>query len=183
LDVGCGGGSDAKILIEKYELKVYGIDIYEHREIKNIESLEFKQASIFRIPYEDNYFDYVFLHDVLHHIDEPKQRYRKHVQGLKEVRRVCKKNGVVIILEANRYNPLSYPHMVLVKRHNHFKNSYLRKLIYDVFKGEVEFKNFEAHFYPKSFFKIFKIYERIMEKFSFLRRFLSYNIVIAKNDK
>lgn len=182
LDVGCGDGSDAKIFIEKYGLETCGIDIYKHGKIKNIEGLEFKKANIFKIPYEDNYFDYVFLHDVLHHIYEPKQRYKKHTRGLKEVKRVCKKNGIIIILEANRYNPLSYPHMVLIKGHNHFKQRYFKKLIHGVFNN-VEFKSFEAHLYPKRLLKIFKIYERIMEEPSFLIPFLSYNVAIVKNDK
>ena len=32
-------------------------------------------------------------------------------------------------------------------------------------------------------FKFFKVYERIMEKLSFLRPFSAYNIAIVKNDK
>lgn len=182
LDIGCGDGSDAKIFIGEYKLETYGIDVYEHENIKSIKNLKFMKTSIFNIPYSENFFDYVFLHDVLHHIDEPKQRYKKHTQGLKEVKRVCKKNGIIIILETNRYNPLSYPHMVLIKGHNHFKQRYFNKLIPKVFKN-VEFKNFEVHLYPKKFLKIFKIYERIMEKLSFLRPFSSYNIAIVKNDK
>lgn len=185
LDVGCGDGSDAKIFIEQYGLETCGIDIYKHRNIKNVEGLEFKKAAIFKIPYEDSYFEYVFLHDVLHHIDEPKQRFIKHIQGLKEIKRVCKKNGTIIILEANRYNPLSYPHMVLIKGHNHFKQNYFKKLIYEVFDKNIEFKHFEAHLYPKKLLKFFKVYEKIMEKFSFLKPFLAYNAAIIrdKNDK
>lgn len=182
LDVGCGDGSDAKIFIEQYGLKTCGIDIYKHRNIKNVKGLEFKKAAIFKIPYADSYFEYVFLHDVLHHIDEPKQRYRKHIQGLKEIKRVCKKNGTIIILEANRYNPLFYPHMVLLCKHNHFKKSYFKKLINSVFNN-VELKEFEAHLYPKKLLKFFKVYEKIMEKFSFLKPFLAYSAVIIKNDK
>jgi len=183
LDGGCGDGSDARIFIEEYGLETCGIDIYEHENIKNIKGLKFKKAGIFNIPYGENFFNYVFLHDVLHHIDEPKQRYKKHTQGLKEVKRVCKKNGIIIILEANRYNPLSYPHMVLIRGHNHFKQNYFKKLIYEVFDKNIEFKHFEAHFYPKKFLKFFKVYEGIMERFSFLKPLLAYNAAIIKNDK
>jgi ubiquinone/menaquinone biosynthesis C-methylase UbiE len=162
LDCGCGDGSDAKVFINHYRLKVCGIDIYEHPAIKKIKGLEFKKGSIFKIPYKNNFFDYVFLHDVLHHIDKNQQRYEKHIQGLKEIKRVCRKNGIIIILEGNRYNPLFYPHMVLIKKHNHFTQKYFKKLIQDVF-GNWQFRGFEAHFYPQKFLKI---YERIIEKIS-----------------
>jgi len=106
LDVGCGDGSDAEIFIKEFGVDTYGIDIYEHENIKNIKEFKFKKAGIFKIPFEDNFFDYVFLHDVLHHIDEEYQSYKKHIDGLKELKRVCKKDGCIIILEANKYNPL-----------------------------------------------------------------------------
>lgn len=182
LDVGCGPGADANIFIEKYGLKVHAMDVYKHEDIKNIKGLSFKKASIYKLPYKDNSFDYVYLHDVLHHIDEENQSYDKHIKGLKELKRVCKKDGTIIILEANRFNPLSYPHMVLMRGHNHFRQIYFKKIVRDAFV-DVKFKYFEAHFYPPTLLKIFKIYEKIMEKLSFLRPFIMYNVAIIKNDK
>ena len=180
LDVGCGDGSDAEIFIKEFGVDTYGIDIYEHENIKKIKGFKFKKAGILKIPFEDNFFDYVFLHDVLHHIDEEYQSYKKHIEGLKELKRVCKKDGCIIILEANRYNPLSYPHMVLIKGHNHFKQSYFFKIIKDVF-DDVEFKSFEAHFYPGGLM-FWEIYEFLMEKI-LPKRFLAYNLAIIRNDE
>ena len=180
LDVGCGDGSDAKIFINEFGLTVDGIDIYEHENIKNIRGFKFKKSGIFDIPYDDGSFDYVFVHDVLHHIDEPKQRREKHIRGLRELRRVCKKEGFVIIVEANRYNFLFYPHMTLMKRHEHFKQSYFVDIIKKVFRNDsVQFKFFEVHLYPKSLLFLFKIYERIMENFA-PRQFLAYNAALIK---
>lgn len=179
LDVGCGDGGDAKIFIEEFGLTVYGVDIYRHKNISKIKGLNYEKAGIYRLPFNSNYFDYVFLHDVLHHIDEPRQRYPRHILGMKEVKRVCKKNGMIIIVEANRYNPLLYPHIVLLKGHDHFKQSYFKKLICGAFnKNNVEIKHFEAHVYPQKFFKLFKVYEKVMERHSFLRPFLAYNAAI-----
>ena len=182
LDVGCGDGSDAKIFINELRLDTYGIDIYEHEDIKNINNFNFRKAEIYKIPFQNNVFDYVFLHDVLHHIDEKNQGYENHINGLREVKRVCKSNGQIIILEANRYNPLFYPHMVLIRGHNHFTQKYFQRIITDVFKN-VEFKSFEAHLYPKKFLSVFKIYEKIMESVPFFKKFLAYNLAIIKNDK
>lgn len=177
LDVGCGDGTDAEIFINEFGLDVSGIDIYEHENIKSINGFKFKQAGIYKIPFEDNSFDYVFLHDVLHHIDEEHQSYEEHIRGLQELKRVCKKGGYIIILEANRYNPLFYPHMVLMEGHNHFTQIYFKKILKDVFGKNINFRSFEAHLYPQRYLKIWKIYEKIMESIM-PRSILAYNVSI-----
>ncbi len=182
LDVGCGDGSDAVIFTNEFDLNIYGIDVFEHENIKNIKNITFKKAGIYNIPFENNVFDYVFLHDILHHIDEKDQNYDNHIKGLQELKRVCKKGGYIIILEGNRYNPLFYPHMVLMRRHNHFTQKYFIKINTDVFGKNVAFKFFEAHFYPPKFLKIFKPFEKIAEKFSIFEPYRSYNLAIIKNE-
>jgi len=178
LDIGCGDCTDANIFIKEYKLDTYGIDIYKHKNVNKISGLKFKKAGIYNIPFKDSSFDYVFLHDVLHHIDETKQRYERHLESLREVKRVCKKGGYVIILEGNRYNPLFYPHMVKMLGHNHFKQSYFKKIVSEVFP-KATFKYFEAHLYPKRFLIVWKIYERIMEVLS-PKQFLAYNSAIIQ---
>lgn len=163
LDLGCGDCSDAEIFIKEYGLDTYGIDIYKHVNVEKTNNLKFSEAGIFVIPFPNETFDYVFLHDILHHIDEEKQSYEKHIAGLKELKRVVKKGGYIIIVEGNRYNPLFYPHMVKMMGHNHFKQSYFKKIIKDVF-DQASFKFFESHLYPKKYIKIWKIYEKLMEK-------------------
>ena len=176
LDIGCEDCSDAQIFINEYELDTYGIDIYEHENIKNIKSLTFKKAGILNIPFRDNTFDYVLLHDVLHHIDEDHQDYAKHIVALKELKRVVKKEGYIIIVEGNRYNPLFYPHMVKMLGHNHFKQSYFKKIITEMFPSAT-FKYFEAHLYPSRYLKIWKIYEKVMESIM-PKSILAYNVSI-----
>lgn len=183
LDVGCGDGSDAKIFINEFNLDTFGIDVFEHENIKKIKSLKFKKAGIYKIPFEDSAFDYVFLHDVLHHIDEKSQDYNNHIKGLQELKRVCKKDGQIIILEANRYNPLFYLHMVLMCGHNHFTQKYFQKIVKDIFGGNADFKTFESHFYPKKLLRFFKVIEKISERVPFFNPFRSYNLAIIKNDK
>lgn len=179
LDVGCGGGFDAEIFINEYGLATCGIDIFEHKRIKNIKGLEFEKAGILNIPFDENQFDFVFAHDVLHHIDEGSPSWDKHRRALEEMKRVCKKGGFVILVEANRCNPLLYPYMTLLRGHQHFKQNYFKKLVRAVFP-QAKFKCFECHNYLKKFIKLFKIYEKIMEKVSFLRPFLSYNAAVIK---
>ena len=179
IDIGCGDGTDVEIFINEFGLKTYGIDIYENKNLLKMNKLIFKKASILDIPYTDGFFDYVFLHDILHHIDEKNQRKEKHINALREIKRIVKRGGYIIILEGNRYNPLFYPHMVLMRKHNHFKQSYFEKIITDVFQN-VEFRYFEAHVYPKNFLWFWKMYEKSMEKFC-PKRFLAYNVAIIRN--
>lgn len=178
LDVGCGNCNNAVLFIER-GLSVSGIDIYQHENAKKILGKNFRIGSILKIPYKDNFFDYVFANDVLHHIDEKEQSFIKHVEGLKEMLRVCKPEGKIIIIEANRYNPLFYLHMVLLNKHNHFTQSYFKKLAERVFLCP-KFIFFEAHFYPKKLKYYFKLYEAIIESLPFLRQFIAYNVSIAK---
>jgi ubiquinone/menaquinone biosynthesis C-methylase UbiE len=178
LDVGCGDGSDVVIFQEEYDLNVSAIDVYTHANISTIKNLAFQQAGIYNIPYKDNSFDYIFLHDVLHHIDEENQSYEKHIQGLAELLRVVKPGGAIIIVEGNRYNPLFYPHMVKMHHHEHFSRSYFRKIIKNGFEGNsIKFRSFEAHFYPSKWIKLWKAYEWVMENIV-PPQFLSYNIAI-----
>ena len=178
LDVGCGDGTDALIFRENCGLDVYGLDVYKHPEIEGILGQKFilTKKGIFNLPYVDNEFDYVFLHDVLHHIDEGYQRYETHVKGLQNLLRIVRPGGSIIIVEANRYNPLFYPHMVKKLGHEHFTQKYFKEIINEVLP-QSEFKFFEAHLYPKKTLWFWKIYEFLMEKFS-PKQFLAYNVAI-----
>lgn len=178
LDVGCGPATDAEIFIDEYRLDTYGLDVYKHERIDTLPSLKFVQAGILQIPFPDNSFDYVFLHDVLHHIDEAHQSAAVHTAALEELKRVVKEGGSIIIVEGNRYNPLFYPHMVKMLGHNHWKQSYFKKEISGVFQS-VEFKNFEAHVYPEKFLWFWKFYERVMERFV-PNAFAAYNVALIR---
>lgn len=179
LDIGCGKGEDAKIFACEYGLNVSAIDVYQHEDIDSIKQIKFSIGSIYKIPYPDSTFDIVFLHDVLHHIDEEHQDYKNHLLGLKEVKRVLKKGGRIYIVESNRFNLISYFHMVRMLGHNHWRQSYFYSVIQEAFKeNEINFSNFEAHAYPSCIW-FWKIYERVVERF--LPKFLhSYNVAVIR---
>lgn len=177
LDVGCGDASDAEVFVKEFRLDTYAIDIYRHKNLDALPEVKFSEGGIFKIPFPDNSFDYVFLHDILHHIDEENQDFEKHLEGLREIRRVLKVNGCAVIMEGNRYNPLFYPHMVKMLGHNHWRQSYFFKVVRAVFSN-AEFRFFEAHAYPWGV-GFWKIYEKLMEAFS-PKRFLVYNAALAR---
>jgi ubiquinone/menaquinone biosynthesis C-methylase UbiE len=178
LDVGCGPATDTEIFINEYHLDTYGLDVYKHERIDTLPSLKFVEAGILQIPFPDDSFDYVFLHDVLHHIDEEHQSNATHVAALKELKRVVKESGCIIVVEGNRYNPLFYPHMVKMLGHDHWKQSYFKSVMSGVFQN-VEFRHFEAHVYPKKFLWFWKFYEYIMERFV-PDAFSAYNVALIR---
>lgn len=97
LDCGCGPGTVtiglARIVAPA---TVIAIDIdeeqlniaYENAKKAGISNIEFKQASTLNLPFEDNTFDVVFSHAVLHHLKHP-------ALALIEQKRVVKDGGII----------------------------------------------------------------------------------------
>ena len=103
LDVGCGDCTDLEIFIEKYRLNACGIDVFKHDRVSDLQ-VDFTLGSALDLPYHDGTFDYVFSHDMLHHVEEEHPSRDKHVRCLREMRRVTAGGGHTIIVEANRWN-------------------------------------------------------------------------------
>ena len=94
LDVGFGRGL-LEESINKTSFKLYGIDISKtaidkmiNKEIKG----EFIIGSILKIPFDNNFFDFVVALEVLEHIS-PSDTF----QALRELKRVLKERGLLII--------------------------------------------------------------------------------------
>lgn len=86
LEVGCGRGFWSYVGTKAKKFKdCYGCDTK-----KNADGLIFKKITGKRLPYKDNYFDLVFSVDVIEHVKDDDFL-------IKEMLRVCKKGGVVII--------------------------------------------------------------------------------------
>lgn len=83
LDIGCGRGTIAKQLINRYSLNLYACDIKNYLLYKDI---PFKKMVRYKLPRYQHKFDAVFLNDVLHHIPKDKQ-----VKLIKEAIKVTNK--------------------------------------------------------------------------------------------
>jgi SAM-dependent methyltransferase len=79
LDLGCGSGNLAKILISKYNFSVFGLDIQDTR----IHQIPFQVFDGKNIPFSENFFDGVLISFVLHHAKDP-------IYLLREAKRVSK---------------------------------------------------------------------------------------------
>lgn len=80
--------------------KKYGIDIAKRyiniAKIKNPEAI-ISLANTGKIPFRDNFFDFIFCTEVIEHVIKP-------IKLLNEIRRVLKKRGYVIISTYNHWN-------------------------------------------------------------------------------
>jgi len=104
LDVGCGTGAAVFLLADLLpEGKACGIDISDGmiqkaqakipREMS--ERIEFREGSSDKIPYPDEFFDGLICTSSFHHYPDP-------IKALKEMQRILKPGGEVLIFDAAR---------------------------------------------------------------------------------
>jgi ubiquinone/menaquinone biosynthesis C-methylase UbiE len=136
LDIASGEGYGAH-LIAKTAKRVYGVDI-DPDVVRNsnfkykADNLSFNEGDIKSIPFEENTFDIIVCFETIEHIDY-------HELAIRELKRVLKTNGVLII---------STPEKKRYSDDRNFKNTYHVKEFY-----EKEFKSFiKSHFRNSVFF-------------------------------
>ncbi|KAJ5130044.1 uncharacterized protein N7515_006083 [Penicillium bovifimosum] len=102
LDVGCGPGSItislAKLVPDGHVTGVeYVPDPLEGAralaQAEGVSNITFQEGNIHALPFEDNTFDVVHVHQVLQHIADP-------IHALSEMRRVAKEGGIVACRES-----------------------------------------------------------------------------------
>lgn len=114
LDFGCGAGKDV-YQFRKMGYKAYGCDIDdffddiskqcdEEKLMETGESIFRKiSTSDYRVPFEDDTFDYVFSNQVFEHV-------QNYSEALSEIRRVLKPGGCSLHFFPARYRPIE-PHV------------------------------------------------------------------------
>ena len=172
LDCGCGDGGVARLLRERTHA-VVAIDVERFAGWRDEPGLTFRVADGEELPFEDASFDVVHSKDSLHHMDSPER-------ALSEYRRVLKRDGAALIVEANRYNPVFYPHMTLALGHEHFNRRRFRDLVRAVFP-DARFGAFEAHYMPwlKRGLPLQHAIEEALERLPPFRPFLAYNFAVT----
>jgi ubiquinone/menaquinone biosynthesis C-methylase UbiE len=94
LDAGCGEGHLSEKLVNSNRgYKVYGTDLYPlalEKAKKRCPKAKFLKQNLNKIEFDDNYFDIVICSGVIEHI-------RGYKESIKEMKRVTKNNGLLII--------------------------------------------------------------------------------------
>ncbi len=176
LDIGCGDGLWwTREFFSKLGKCVVGIDKQANREWFRAKSTNahYVVADAQKLPFRDVAFDLVFEKDVLHHVVSP-------LAVLLEMRRIARLH--VVMIESNRFHPISYLHMVRLQGHNHFTQKRFESLASSL-RGEYAVRFFykEAHFLPtrsRILCRILVAYNTLMERIV-PRFFLAYNIAVA----
>ena len=190
LECGCGAGDFtsylSKFVIEK-NISLYGIELSE-AQLKNARlkvqdsSIHLIKGSITKMPFEDNYFDFVIGNSILHHLD-------MELAG-KEIRRVLKPGGRILFFEPNIMNPivwLSFNIDYFRKLHQAspdekaFWRWELEKKLISLNYKDVIVRPFDFMYplIPKSFFLLAKKLETLLEK-TFLNEIAGSLIVYAQ---
>lgn len=103
LDFGCGTGNYIKKISTYTNYKIYGVEpceemiLYAQEQNPNI---IIRQGNHLSIPYPNNFFDFIYMTNVVHQIPDISNMY-------KELHRVLKTNGVLCICTENRRQLLS----------------------------------------------------------------------------
>jgi ubiquinone/menaquinone biosynthesis C-methylase UbiE len=172
LDVGCGDGGVARLLV-RHVGEVVAVDVELSDAWQNGERITYEEANGEQLPFGDGEFDLVHSKDSLHHMENPER-------ALAEYRRVLKRGGVALIVEGNRYNPIFYVHMTRMLGHEHFAQSHFRELVEASFP-EARFGAFEAHYVPfaERILRLQHIAEEALERIPGFARLASYNFAVA----
>jgi SAM-dependent methyltransferase len=175
LDTGCGNGGVARLLRERVR-DVVAVDVEPFDSWEDGDGLSFRVADAEQLPFAEESFDVVHSKDSLHHMGTPER-------AAAEYRRVVRPGGTVLIIEANRYNPLFYPHMTLALGHEHFTRGRFHELVRASFPG-ARFGAFEAHYVPglKRLLPVQHAVEELLERIPPFRPVLSYNFAVATVD-
>lgn len=103
LDFGCGTGNYIKKISTYTNYRIYGVEPCEEMIMyakKQNPNITIRQGNHISIPYPDDFFEYVYMTNVVHHIPDISAMY-------KEIYRVLKPNGVLCICTENRRQLLS----------------------------------------------------------------------------
>lgn len=110
LDIGCGVGAFVRRLRE-FSPEVYGIDIDRDGVVMAAGELPNLVLAVGEhLPFPDETFDVIFLHEVLEHVDDD-------VATLKEAHRVLTPAGRVVIFVPNRLYPFETHGIFVGKRY------------------------------------------------------------------
>ena len=92
LDFGCGTGNFVYAVRKLTTADIYGVEPSDGMREKALEKgLDVRRGDHSDIPFADNFFDFIYMTDVIHHVPDMKMMFS-------EFRRVLKQGGLVCIL-------------------------------------------------------------------------------------
>ncbi|GIW08428.1 MAG: hypothetical protein KatS3mg060_3233 [Dehalococcoidia bacterium] len=115
LDIGCGVGMYVRAF-RRFTDEAYGVEYDRERAVEAGRSLPYiAQSASEYLPFADNTFDVVLLHEVIEHVADDRHTIR-------EAHRVTKWGGVIVIFAPNRLFPFETHGAYLPRRGYVFGN-------------------------------------------------------------
>jgi SAM-dependent methyltransferase len=178
LDLGCGSGHEAACLAG-LGWKVDAMDLQHHTSWKDLAGrhkgrLKFSVGNAESLPEVKGGYDLVLQKDMLHHAQLPEN-------AMKEMVRLCKPGGRVLVMEANRWNPLFYIKLTLLEGHEHFSKRRLLALLDGAGMGSARLEYLEARVWPvnrHSWQRRMEWMQDRLEVFSLYRPFVCYHLAV-----
>jgi len=113
LDIGCGNGPYLKFFHSQGFRNLFGVE--PDKDLVDQIPVEIATAKVGiaeKLEFDDNFFDVVFVNEVMHHLKEKEDYYK----AISEIHRVLKPEGIVFIIEPGRkfvWNLMEYTALVL----------------------------------------------------------------------
>lgn len=131
LEVGCGEGGNL-FFLNPSKAKLFGIDLFPQKlwfAQRELPTCKLVCCGVERLPFRDAAFDVVLCRDVLHHLSDREA-------ALRELQRVCRPGGQIVVIEPNGRNPVVRLQTWLIKAERGIRwNSpeSLENLLFNVF--------------------------------------------------
>jgi SAM-dependent methyltransferase len=175
LDVGCMDGRNTAGYATEAR-SVVGLDIVEHPAWAALErpNLRYVTGDAEHLPFPDGSFDLVMAMAMLHHTPSP-------TKVIREMARVRRPGGTLVIVEPNRLNPLSWVHLTLLGDHDHFRTKDFVRLVERVVSIKA-FRQFELHLWPTDDSSLRDRLERIedaLDRNPLWKPFILFNVALA----
>lgn len=181
LDVGCGTGVLGKIFVDS-GFKVFGVDASSGMlKIAHDRGIKTYLSSSTKLPFSDSFFDITYTVAVLHHIADKK----KVEKTIKEMVRVTKSGGTVIVTDHNPLNPY-WP--IIMKKVPHDIGIERLVSLKEIINALREFGNnykvyrtgFLPDFIPEWLMPFGKSVEALLEKLPLVNMLAAHNVVVFK---
>ena len=92
LDFGCGTGNFAYTIKKLTTADIYGVEPSDGmREKALAKGIDVRKGDHSEVPFDDDFFDFIYMTDVIHHVPDMKMMFAEFI-------RVLKPNGLICIL-------------------------------------------------------------------------------------
>lgn len=107
IELGCGSGIYGRIFSKDYNLYLLDISKKSLELTKNIvKKATFVNADLMKTPFKKDFFDTIYSLGVIEHLDDP-------IGAVKEMKRIAKKGGRVIIGVPNKFSAYYVMYLIL----------------------------------------------------------------------